>query len=57
MKLSNNKEVLKYNLWDYNDAYNLVSGNITIVGDNTTQVSLVNCAAFIKCIKKLMEQQ
>ena len=56
MKLSNNKEVLKSNIWDYNDAYNLVSGNITIVGDNTTQVSLVNCAAFIKCIKKLMEQ-
>ena len=42
-----NIEVLKSNLCHYNDAYILVRGDITIVGDNGTQVTF----------KKLMEQQ
>ena len=37
-----NTEVLKSNLWDYNDAYILVKGDITIVGDNRTQVVFRN---------------
>ena len=37
-----NTEVLKSNLCDYNDAYILVKGDITIVGDNRTQVVFRN---------------
>ena len=47
-----NTEVLKSDLCDYNDAYILVRGAITVVGDNETQVSLTNCPPFIKCITK-----
>ena len=36
-----------------NDVYILITRNITIVGDNGTQVGLKNCAPFIKCIAKL----
>ena len=48
-----NTEVLKSNLCDYNDAYILVRGDITVVGENGTQVSFTNCPPFIKCITKL----
>ena len=48
-----NTEVLKSNLCDYNDAYILVSGDITIIGHQVTQVSFKNCALFIKCITKI----
>ena len=41
-------EFLKSNLCDFNDAYILVRGNITIMGHQTTQVSFKNCAPFIK---------
>ena len=37
-----NTEVLKSNLCDYNDAYILVEGNITIVGDNGAEVAIVH---------------
>ena len=45
-------EVLKSNLCDYNDAYILVRGDTTVVGENGTQVSFTNCPPFIKCITK-----
>ena len=45
-----NTEVLKSNLCDYNDAYKLGRGNITIVGHNVNEVALKNWAPFIKCI-------
>ena len=37
-------EVLRSNLCDYNDAYILVRGNITITGHQATQVAFTNCA-------------
>ena len=47
-----NTEVLKSNLCDYNDAYILVRGNITIIGHQVTQEAFKNCAPFTKCIIK-----
>lgn len=42
-------EVLKSDLCDYNDAYVLVRGDITIVACNAaTLVAFKNCAPFIK---------
>ena len=38
-----NAEVLKSNLCDYNDAYILVRGNITIIGHAVTQATFKNC--------------
>ena len=48
-----NIEVLKCNLADYNNAYILIRGDITIVEDNVTQVAFNNCAPFGKCITKI----
>ena len=45
-----NREVLKSNLCDYNDTYILVKSNITIVGNNGTQVAF---KSFTKCITKI----
>ena len=42
-----NTEVLKSNLCDYNDAYILVKGDITVI-----TVSFKNYAPFTKCITK-----
>ena len=51
-----NTEVLKSNLCDYNNAYILVTGYITIAGHNLTmQVAFKNCALFTKCIIKIDE--
>ena len=47
-----NTKILKSNLCDYNNAYILVRGDITIVGDNATQAAFENCAPFTKCIIK-----
>ena len=53
-KIIYNTEVLKSNLSDYNDAYILVSGDITIVRHNfTTKVAFTNCAPFTKSITKI----
>ena len=52
-KIIYHTDVLKFNLCDYNDAYILVRGNITITGHQVTQVALKNCAPFIKCITKI----
>ena len=49
-----NTEVLKSNFCDYNDAYSLVKGNVTIAGRNlVTKLAFKNCAAFTKCITKV----
>ena len=48
-----NTEVLKSNLCDYNDAYILVRGDITVTAAPTTQVAFKNCAPFTKCITKI----
>ena len=48
-----NTEVLKSNLCDYNDAYILLRGNITIIGHQVTQVAFKNCALFTKCVTKI----
>ena len=48
-----NTEVLKSNLYDYNNVYILVRGNITIIGHQVTQVAFKNCAPFTKCITKI----
>ena len=48
-----NTKVLKSNLRDNNDVINLGRGNITITGDQVTQVALKNCAPFTNCITKI----
>ena len=48
-----NREVLKSNLCDCNDAYILVRGDITIIGHQATQVAFKNGAPFTKCITKI----
>ena len=50
-----NTKVLKSNLCDYNDAYILVTGNITIIGDNAHGVASKHCTAFTKCITNIDE--
>ena len=52
-KIIRNSEVLKSNLCDYNDAYILVNGDITIIGHVVTQVAFQNCATFIKYITNI----
>ena len=52
-EIISNTEVLKSNFCDYNDAYILVRGDITTVGDNGAKVTFKNCAPFIKCITKI----
>ena len=43
-------------LWDYSDAYVLVTGNINVVGaDDNTKTALKNCAPFRKCTTELNE--
>ena len=45
--------VLKFNLCDFNDAYILVKGDMTIANDYRTLVTFKNWALFIKCITKI----
>ena len=54
-KITYNTVVLKSNLCDYKDAYILVTGDITIIGDNRHEVAFKKGAPFIKCIRKMME--
>ena len=55
-EITYNTEVLKSNLCDYNDAYILVRGDITIAGcNNATEVAFKNSAPFTKCITKIDE--
>ena len=48
-----NTGLLKPNLCDYNNAYILVRGDITIIGYQVIQVTFKNCAQFSKCITKI----
>ena len=52
-EINNSTEVLQSNIWDNNDAYILVRGNITTIGDNGKQVAFKNYAPFIMCIPKI----
>ena len=52
-----NKEVSKSNLCDYNDAYILVRGGITVTAAPATQVSCNNSHHLLNISQKLMEQQ
>ena len=38
-----NTEVWKSNLFDYNDAWILVRGDITIIGHQVTEIAFKNC--------------
>ena len=47
---------LKSSLYDYSDAYILVTGNIAVVGtNNNTKVAFKNCAPFTKCTTEINE--
>ena len=48
-----NAEVLKFNLYDYSDAYILVRHDITVAATSGTQASFKNCAPFTKCITNI----
>ena len=50
-----NTEILKSSLFDYNDAYILVRGDITVTEHRETQVAYKNCEPFTKCITKIDE--
>ena len=54
-KITYNTEILKSKLCNYNDAYILVRGDITVVAAPATQAAFKNCAPFTKCIKKIDE--
>ena len=43
-----NTKVLKSNLCDYNNAYILLRGDISITGDNGHEVAFKNCPSFTK---------
>ena len=47
-----NREVLKFNLCDYNDAWISVKGDFTATPAPPRHVSFKNCAPFTKCIPK-----
>ena len=47
---------LESNLCNYSDAYLLVTGNITVRGDDAnTKVAFKNCAPFRECRRKINE--
>ena len=52
-EITYNTEVLKSNLCDYNDAYILVKGDITVTASPEIQVAFKNCAPFTKHITKI----
>ena len=45
-KIIYSTEVFKSYLFDYNDAYILVKGDITIVRNSGAQIAFKNCAPF-----------
>ena len=49
-----NAEIFTSNICDYNNAYILVRGDITIIGHQVTQVVFKSCAPFTKCITKIV---
>ena len=46
-------ETIKSSLCDYSDAFNLVTGNITVTANNNTDVAFKNCAPFSTCTTKI----
>ena len=53
-EITYNTEILKYILYGYNEnAYILVTGDITVIAASVTQVEFKNCAPFTKCITKI----
>ena len=50
-------EILKSNLCDYNDAYILVTGDISVIAAPQIQEAFKNCAPSINVSQKLMKQQ
>ena len=49
-----NTEVLKSNIYDYNDVYIFERGGISIIVYNlATEIIFKNCASFINCITKI----
>ena len=54
-EITYNTEILKFNLYDYIDAYMLVRGDITVVAASATQVVLEKFVPFTKRITKTDE--
>ena len=52
-EITYNTGVLKSNLCNYNDAYILVRGDITVTTAPQIQVAFKNCTPLIKCITKI----
>ena len=46
-------ETIKSSLCDYFDAFILVTGNITVIANNNTDVAFKNCAPFSTCTTKI----
>ena len=49
--------ILKSNLYDYNDAFNVVTGDITVVAAPEKQVAFKNCTHLLKVSQRLTKQQ
>ena len=52
-ELTYKSEALKSNLCDYNDAYMVIRGGITVTAPRTTWICFKNCATFSKYITKI----
>ena len=52
-KIMCNIKVLKSNLCNYNDAYILIKGDITVTASPSPQVPFTNCPPFTKCITNI----
>ena len=46
-------ETIKSSLWDYSDAFILVTGNITVEANNNIDVAFKNCAPLSTCTTKI----
>ena len=50
-------KVIKSNLWDYSDAYILVTGDTKTTGGNAdTKVAFKNCAPFTRCVTHINDE-
>ena len=56
-EINYNTEVLKYDLCDYNDAYILVRGDITVIGALATQVALKIVHLLLNVSQRLMDAE
>ena len=52
-EITYNTEILKSNLFDYSDAYILVTDDFTVVAASATQAAFKNYPPFTKCIIKI----